>query len=1131
MSRCPFAPGSVPRPLAALAVSAVLAAAPAAAQNLDPVTDFYVTDDVVQAVDVIGDSLYVGGRFTHIGRFTGTAAPVSITTGETLPGFPQANDEVWAILPDGAGGWFLGGDFTEIGGVARENVAHVLPDMTVDPAWQADTEGRVRGFAIHDGKLYMHGYFGRVHGEFRTRLASVDLATGALTSWHPTAETGVMIEDFFLDGDILYIVGSFTEIAGQPRRMASFDLTTGELTPFDPVVNNQVDCVAVVDGVVYVGGRFTAVGDSARGHLAAFDPGTSELLPWSPEVLGSVLDLAPGDGTVYVVGAFNWVNGSQHRSLAEIDPSGSVVSSFLGTTGTYSRILVHGNHLFIGGDFHEVNEVEDRRYLVGYDRTTGARLDTPFPLDEVHALAAAGDTLYVGGQFTAVRSIERNRMAAFHANTLELLDWAPDFDSIVWEIDANAAGDTMYVSGRFLTVDNVTRHKVCSFDRLTGALTSFQADVSNTDVHDLAVADSLIYLGGSFGTVDGQVRARVACLDRRTGDLMPWNPGVDGLVGAIAAHNDTVYVGGVFSAIGDSTRRNVAAVDGFTGEVLGWGNQIAITPAVDQVDSFFPLDHPAYPQGALFMGGDFLNLGIGLRRGVAAVRRDTGNTLYNWNPYLGDSFECRVDDYALADGLLYVCGDFIGALAHSCQGAAAIDVVTGKPNPWEVFVGKPHGIAVSDSMVIIGGNIFDVQGTKMAYLCAFRRDSQPPGPATSLTATASETIDKRIDLAWSASASPDLKDYAVYRTASAAGDTTGKQIAITASTAMFDLAPTYAEWFYRVWARDGAHNLSTASNVASAVAPQIIPDAPDVTTAILQNPASTRFADVVVVSDSLLMQPPAVTIVRGADSTEVAMALLPDAASAYVGAWEITEAGTHTVRTAVVTAGGSPFAYERTFAATLLRPGAGGAARTPDGAAVVSVPAGALDGETWILAGEEAGGNGPPAFRFGPPVSLRRPATVAIRFDPAEGSGDGAPCVVRVTGDAELPLPTETDEGAGVVRASIDRLGVFALRRGVLPPGGPAPLRFAVHAAAPNPFRESATIRYDLPGERTVRVAVHDVAGRRVAELLDGLAPAGAHAVTWDGRDARGTPAAAGVYFVRVAAGDERRIVKMVLVR
>ena len=89
--------------------------------------------------------------------------------------------------------------------------------------------------------------------------------------------------------------------------------------------------------------------------------------------------------------------------------------------------------------------------------------------------------------------------------------------------------------------------------------------------------------------------------------------------------------------------------------------------------------------------------------------------------------------------------------------------------------------------------------------------------------------------------------------------------------------------------------------------------------------------------------------------------------------------------------------------------------------------------------------------------------------------------------------------------------------------GGPQ--QFALHAAYPNPVRERATVRYELPTERAVTVAVYDALGRKVRTLVD-EAQSGRQEVTLA---ARGL--ASGVYFVRMRAGDFVASRKVVLVR
>jgi hypothetical protein len=77
----------------------------------------------------------------------------------------------------------------------------------------------------------------------------------------------------------------------------------------------------------------------------------------------------------------------------------------------------------------------------------------------------------------------------------------------------------------------------------------------------------------------------------------------------------------------------------------------------------------------------------------------------------------------------------------------------------------------------------------------------------------------------------------------------------------------------------------------------------------------------------------------------------------------------------------------------------------------------------------------------------------------------------------------------------------------------------------PNPFNPSTRIEFSLEQAGPVEITVYDVAGRRVATLLQGNVEAGDHDVTWNGRAADGSPAAAGQYWcvLKTAAGRVSR--------
>jgi flagellar hook assembly protein FlgD len=73
-----------------------------------------------------------------------------------------------------------------------------------------------------------------------------------------------------------------------------------------------------------------------------------------------------------------------------------------------------------------------------------------------------------------------------------------------------------------------------------------------------------------------------------------------------------------------------------------------------------------------------------------------------------------------------------------------------------------------------------------------------------------------------------------------------------------------------------------------------------------------------------------------------------------------------------------------------------------------------------------------------------------------------------------------------------------------------------------------ATLSFSLPAASRVEAAVFDVAGRKVRELGAGRFAAGAHELSWDGRDTAGRAMPSGVYFVRLDRGSETLVTRMV---
>ncbi len=73
-----------------------------------------------------------------------------------------------------------------------------------------------------------------------------------------------------------------------------------------------------------------------------------------------------------------------------------------------------------------------------------------------------------------------------------------------------------------------------------------------------------------------------------------------------------------------------------------------------------------------------------------------------------------------------------------------------------------------------------------------------------------------------------------------------------------------------------------------------------------------------------------------------------------------------------------------------------------------------------------------------------------------------------------------------------------------------------------NPLGRQTRFAFTLDRRADVRLDVHDVQGRLVATLHDGMLEGGLHDVGWDGRSAAGRRVAPGVYFARLSAGAAR---------
>jgi len=221
----------------------------------------WVTDGQVRAITANGDKVYIGGKFSYTGPYTGAAASIS-TSGALQSPFPILNSKVTCVVSDGSGGWYVGGDFNfEINGTLYACAAHIKSDGTIDPDW------KYAGSSV--AKIFKYGstvYICNLGGP--PYIVALDATTGAPNTTFNTNLNSLIdggVSSIAISGSTLYVGGNFRHIGGQARNLiAAINATTGLATSWNAnlsfsygySVNAIVTRDYVSDTIVYIGGSF-----------------------------------------------------------------------------------------------------------------------------------------------------------------------------------------------------------------------------------------------------------------------------------------------------------------------------------------------------------------------------------------------------------------------------------------------------------------------------------------------------------------------------------------------------------------------------------------------------------------------------------------------------------------------------------------------------------------------------------------------------------------------------------------------------------------------------------------------------------------------------------------------------------
>jgi hypothetical protein len=563
------------------------------------------TDGTISGAAQIGRTVYVGGRFSQVDVVSRSLVLVD-GAGQVDPAaLPTVNGRVTRAVSDGRGGVLVIGEFTLIGNVPIEGVAHLLPDGSLDRTFRVSPDGPISDIAVAHGRIYLAGGFTRINGEPRRGFAALDAGTGRVSAWGTSVAPGYVYPGglafsstsvYVTNGGRLWgldagsgavrftrslSVGALAAtsqrvfvVTGGPNRVVGLDPATGDedgwTLPFGlryiPATygwdGTFVSHLIVDGGRLFMAGRFDP-DDGGFDNLAVLDTDSAERLPW-PGVNGQRIDGFVIVGDVVVLSL-------QYSDRPELRDrlTGAILPFAAPVMGQVQAVVPIARGILLAGTFG-VGGGTARRSMAAIDLDTGTvtpwqARDLPGPFG-VQQVATDGTWLFVThdtfGQVPAsAPGVDFHKIDPATGESVAVV--APPQPTTY--VRLFVAGD------RIFTATNTPTNQwvVWTLDVMSWTFVPSGVTVDGP-VLGFAASGDRVYLYGQFTAVNGVARRGLAAVDRASGALLPWDPAPQGRVTAAAADATRVWVAGDFQAIGGQRRRGLAELDASTAQATAW---------------------------------------------------------------------------------------------------------------------------------------------------------------------------------------------------------------------------------------------------------------------------------------------------------------------------------------------------------------------------------------------------------------------------------------------------------------------------------------------------------------------------------------------------------------------------------
>jgi PKD repeat protein len=344
-----------------------------------------------------------------------------------------------------------------------------------------------------------------------------------------------------------------------------------------------------------------------------------------------------------------------------------------------------------------------------------------------------GNTVYVGGSFTSARpagvgeggagQVARANLLAYDIRTGVLnTSFAPTTNGEIKTIEVSPDKTRLYIGGNFTQVNGVVRNRIAAVNIADGSLiTTFKPSV-NKIVDAIGVHGSTVYLAGDFTAIGSSARLRGGAVSATNGALLPFAPAMDRRARAMVVSPDgsKVVFGGHFTTlnsqggpnVGDDAGYGLGAVDSVTGQNLAWSvaKRVKNAGADAAIWSLSSDSDSLYGTGYHFGGGGNLE-------GTFRADWSTGDLIW--------VEDCHGDTYSAAqgNGVVYIAGH-----PHYCGTSGGYP----QTEPWTVQRGLAWSKAPSSN--VANGNTLGYpswEGTTIPSLLTWYPDfyTGPSGQA------------------------------------------------------------------------------------------------------------------------------------------------------------------------------------------------------------------------------------------------------------------------------------------------------------------------------------------------------------------------------------------------------------------